>query len=48
MEQKKIRFVGIDLGKTKYTVKIIQENGKVIGWDGKTTVGGRNESESWM
>lgn len=43
MEQQKIRFVGIDLGKTKYTVKIIQENGKVIGWEGKTTVGGRNE-----
>lgn len=43
MEQQNGRFVGIDLGKTKYTVKIIQSNGKVVGWEGKTTTAGRNE-----
>lgn len=43
LEQLKRRFVGIDLGKTKYTVKIILTNGKVIGWEGKTTIAGRNE-----
>lgn len=44
MEQKQNRRnVGIDLGKTKYVIKIILENGKVIGWEGKTTPAGRDE-----
>lgn len=43
LEQKSKRFIGIDLGKTKYTVKIIHANGKVTGWEGKTTTAGRYE-----
>ena len=43
MEQENKRFIGIDLGKTKYTLKIIHPNGKVTGWEGKTTTAGRNE-----
>ena len=43
LEQENKRFIGIDLGKTKYTLKIIHPNGKVTGWEGKTTTAGRNE-----
>lgn len=37
------RFVGIDLGKTSYVLRIIDENGKITGWSGKTTPQGRKE-----
>ena len=39
MEQK--RFVGIDLGKRTYEMKIIGSNGKVTGTNGQTNPGGR-------
>lgn len=39
MEQK--RFVGIDLGKRTYEMKIIGNNGKVTGTNGQTTPSGR-------
>lgn len=39
MEQK--RFVGIDLGKRTYEMKIIGSNGKVSGTNGQTNPGGR-------
>ncbi|MBQ0052516.1 MAG: hypothetical protein KBT11_10730 [Treponema sp.] len=35
--------MGIDLGKTKYTVKIIHQNGKITDKEGKTTVAGGNQ-----
>lgn len=37
------RFVGIDLGKTSYVLRIIDSNGKITGWTGKTTPQGRKE-----
>ncbi|OJF76545.1 MAG: hypothetical protein BKP49_06105 [Treponema sp. CETP13] len=37
------RFVGIDLGKRTYEVKVINPDKKVTGWNGKTTKQGRAE-----
>ena len=39
MEQK--RFVGIDLGKRTYEMKVIESNGKVAGTNGQTNSSGR-------
>ena len=39
MEQR--RFIGIDLGKRTYEMKIIGSNGKVSGTSGQTTPSGR-------
>lgn len=43
MEQQERRFVGIDLGKRTYELKIINPNGKVTGFKGKTSIQGRQE-----
>lgn len=37
------RFVGIDLGKRSYVLRVIDGNGKITGWTGKTTPEGRKE-----
>ena len=35
------RFVGIDMGKRSYVLRLIDADGKVTGWTGKTTPEGR-------
>ncbi|MDR2476170.1 MAG: hypothetical protein LBD18_00080, partial [Treponema sp.] len=41
MEQRKRRYVGIDLGKREYTMAIIGMNGKISIHTGKTSIQGR-------
>jgi transposase len=43
LKQTRRRFVGIDLGKRTYELKIINPNEKVTGWNGKTTIQERNK-----
>ena len=38
-----VRWVGIDMGKSSYVLRLIDENGKITGWDGKTNKEGRKE-----
>lgn len=37
------RFVGIDLGKRSYVIRLIDEKGKITGWTGKTNPESRKE-----
>lgn len=37
------RFVGIDLGKKGYVLRLIDSNGKITGWDGTNNKAGREE-----
>lgn len=37
------RFVGIDLGKPTYVLRMIDSNGKITGWSGKNNFEGRME-----
>jgi hypothetical protein len=42
MEERKKRFIGIDLAKKTYEVRILSERGKVfLRWNGKTDLKGR-------
>jgi hypothetical protein len=41
MEERKRRYVGIDLGKREYTMAIIGKNGKMSVRTGKTSIQGR-------
>ena len=38
-----VRWVGIDMGKSSYVIRLIDENGKITGWAGKTNSEGRKE-----
>lgn len=42
-ERTGVRWVGIDMGKSSYVLRLIDENGKITGWDGKTNKEGRKE-----
>ena len=35
------RFVGIDLGKKGYVLRLIDSNGKITGWEGTNNKAGR-------
>ena len=37
------RFVGIDLGKKGYVLKVIDSNGKITGWSGENNAAGREK-----
>jgi len=37
------RFVGIDLGKKTYVLRVIDSNGKITGWNGENNPKGREE-----
>ena len=40
---KRVRYVGIDMGKSSYVLRLINENGKPSGWTGSTDEKGRKE-----